>query len=134
MSHVHSVHLTDSAGDVRHMMQLYSDNSHACLVNAVLLKIPVLQSHCSSAMRACRISGCTTAPENLVKHSELQDDMTVCLQKSWRNLQNLLTDNSIVVKKNPCHEKMWTFVIPTYKHRFSVSSLPSREGEKSYAA
>lgn len=102
----------------------------SCLSGKSMLpKIPALQSHCSSALSTCRISECTIAAAQLMKLSHLQADMTVHLQKSWINLQNLLTENSILVKKTPCHGKTWTFVIPRYKRRFAVRSLPSREGE-----
>lgn len=124
---MYSVHLIDSSGDVRPMVQLYSNNSHVCLVNAVLLKIPVLQSHCSSAVSVCRVSECTAVPAKLVKYSHLQADMTVHFQKSWRNLQNLLTENSVLVKKRPCLGKTWTFVIPRYKCRF-FSQLSAIQG------
>lgn len=113
-------HQTDSAGDVRPMMQLYSNSCPACLENALLLKIPVLQSHnvCSSAMRICRMSGCTAASANLVKHGHIQADMTVHVQKSWTNLKNVVTENSVLVKKRACQGKACF-----YKNRDFQSAL-----------
>lgn len=48
----------------RSTMQLYNLSSKAYLVNAVLLKIPVLQSYWSTAVSSCRIS-----IAKLLKHS-----------------------------------------------------------------
>lgn len=59
-----SVSPTHSAGGVRSTMQLYNHSSKAYLVNAVLLKIPVLQSCWSTAVSGCRIS-----IAKLLKHS-----------------------------------------------------------------
>lgn len=53
-----------------------------------------VQSHWSAAVSACRIS-----IAKLLKHSHFQVDTTVHFQKSWRSLQNLLTDIPVLVKE-----------------------------------
>lgn len=83
----------------------------------MLLKIPVLQSHWSTAVSARRIS---TA--KLLKHSHLQVD-TLYFQKSWRNLQNLLTEVPVLVRETMSCANMDTCYLA--KKNVDLQTAPS---------
>lgn len=88
------------------------------MVNAVLLKIPVLQSHWSTAVSACRNS-----IAKLLEHSHFQVDTTALFQKSWRSLQNLLTDIIVLVKETVSCANMDTCYLARKNVDFSDSLL-----------